>query len=87
MSTFPKGVFIQQSDAGTEVFFLNLVGISSDTSSAEAEWHVERQYHIPKEHPLNFLGTVQSYVPKNTAVEFNSDLAWFVQHERSVEEE
>jgi hypothetical protein len=88
MSSIPKGIFIQQSDEGTDVFFLVLSGTSQDTSSTENEWHVEKQNYIPPNEAITLFDKVQSLVPKWTSVdplEYNPDSVWFVQHE-AVEE-
>jgi hypothetical protein len=81
MSSIPRGIFIQQSDEGTDVFFLVQVGIAASPTTAEVEWQVEKQHHIPKGHVFNFFGTTKSSMPKGTSVEFDPESLWFVQHE------
>jgi hypothetical protein len=81
MSSIPKGIFIQQSDEGTEVFFLTQVGISASPSKAEAEWHVDERTHIPSERILDLSKVVHQVTRIEPPVDFDPETVWFVQHE------
>lgn len=84
MSSIPKGIFIQQSDEGTEVFFLKLVGISASPSKAEVEWQVLERTHIPSERVLDLSKIVHQVTRIEPPVEFDSESLWFVQHEENL---
>lgn len=84
MSTKPKAIFIQQSELGTDVFFLKQAGIAASPTIVDVDWEIEKQHHIPKDHVFNLFGTTQSSMPKGTSVQFDPEAAWFVQHEEDL---
>lgn len=81
MSSIPKAVFIQQTDEGTDVFFLTHVGISASPTKAEHEWQVEKHHYIPPNETVTFFDKVKAMVPKWTMSRtVNPEALWFVQH-------
>lgn len=84
MSSVPKGIFIQQSDEGTDVFFLTQVGISASPTKIEAEWHVWERTHIPSERVLDLSKIVRQVTRIEPPVEFDPEAIWFVQHEEDL---
>ena len=81
MSSIPKALFIQQSDEGTDMLFLTQVGIYASPSKSEAEWQVEKRFHLSKEDAVNITNILSYVVQASTpSEEVDPEALWFVQH-------